>query len=106
MNLKHRFFIKCLPVRLKKAEHRVCLKYVSRLYIWGDCNFRLPSRRLRVPGDTGGRGLTERKAIQNINDFGKTDTQQSVDTVSIIFDQTEQQNQEVLEGELEESGLI
>ena len=53
----------------------------------------------------GGRGLTERKPIQNISDFGKTDTQQSVDPVSNVKDQTEQQNQEVFEDELEEGGL-
>jgi len=53
----------------------------------------------------GGRGLTERPPVQKINDFSKTDTQPSVDPVSSIKDQTEQQNQEVLEDELEEGGL-
>lgn len=53
----------------------------------------------------GGRGSTERKPIQNINDFGKTDTQLSAYPVSTIKDETEQQNQEVLEDELEEGGL-
>ena len=51
----------------------------------------------------GGRGLTERKPVQNIS--GKTDTRQSVDPISRVKDQTEQQNQEVLEDELEEGGL-
>ena len=54
----------------------------------------------------GGRGLTERKTVQNINDFGgKTDTQLSSDPVSSVKDQTEQHNQEVIEDELEEGGL-
>ena len=63
------------------------------------------SRSLRVPGDVGGRGLTERKPVQNISDFGKTDARQSVDPVSSVRDQTGQQKQEVLEDELEEGGL-
>ena len=53
----------------------------------------------------GGRGLTERKPVQNISDFGKTDTRRSVDPVSSVKDRTEQQNQEVLKDELEEGGL-
>lgn len=75
------------------------------LFTYLDNEIAKLSRSLRVPGDVGGRGLTERKPIQNISDFGKTDTQQSVDPVSNVKDQTEQQNQEVFEDELEEGGL-
>lgn len=63
------------------------------------------SRSLRVPGDAGGRGSTERKPVQNLNDFVKTDTQPTPNPVSSTTDETEQQNQESLENDLEEGGL-
>ncbi|KAJ7331160.1 hypothetical protein OS493_020863 [Desmophyllum pertusum] len=62
-------------------------------------------RSLRVPGDAGGRELTERRPVQNLNDFIKTDTQVPPNPVSNTTDQTEQHNQEDLDDELEEGGL-
>lgn len=53
----------------------------------------------------GDRGLTERKPLQNINDFGKTNTHSNLDPVSTGTDQAEQQNHEVLQDEFEEGGL-
>ena len=47
---------------------------------------------------------TERRPIQNLNDFVKTDTQMTNPT-STAVGQTEQPNQEDLEDDMEEGGL-
>ena len=48
--------------------------------------------------------MTERRPVQNLNDFVKTDSQ-IPNPVSATTDQTERQNEGELEDELEEGGL-
>ncbi|KAL9976383.1 hypothetical protein ACROYT_G013680 [Oculina patagonica] len=75
------------------------------LFTYLDNEIAKLSRSLRVPGDAGGRGLTERRPVQNLNDFVKTDTQSTSTPMSSPTDETEQHNQEDPTDELEEGGL-
>ena len=64
------------------------------------------SRSLRVPGDTGNKGKTERKPTPNLNASVKTETQIPNPVSTTPTYQTEQGgNQEELEDDLEEGGL-
>ena len=58
-----------------------------------------------MPGDLGGKAVTtERRPVQNLNDFVKSDATVS-NSVSTALDQLEQPRQEELEDEIEEGGL-
>ena len=64
------------------------------------------SRSLRVPGDTGNKGKTERKLTPNLNASVKTEAQISNPVSTTPTYQAEQGgNQEVLDDDLEEGGL-
>ena len=78
-----------------------CLRYADRLY-----HFRLQIiSQSACPWGCGRQSIDGENACTKYQCFGKTDTQPSVDPVSSIKDQTERQNQEVLEDELEEGCL-
>ena len=64
------------------------------------------SRSLRVPGDTGNIGKTERRPTPNQNASVKADAQIPNPVSTIPAYQTEQvRNNEELEDEIEEGGL-
>lgn len=64
------------------------------------------SRSLRVPGDTGNKGKTERKPTPNPNASVKTEAQIPNPVSTTPAYQTEQGgSQEELEDDLEEGGL-
>lgn len=64
------------------------------------------SRSLRVPGDTGNKGKTERKPTPTLNASVKTETQIPNPVSTTPTYQTEQgENQEELDDDLEEGGL-
>ena len=64
------------------------------------------SRSLRVPGDTGNKGKTERKLTPNLNASVKTGAQIPNQVSTTPTYQAEQGgNQEELDDDLEEGGL-
>ena len=59
-----------------------------------------------MPGDIGGKPVTtERRPIQNLNDFVKTDTQMTNPTSTAVGQTEHLSNQEEFEDEMEEGGL-
>lgn len=64
------------------------------------------SRSLRVPGDTGAKGFTEKRLVTNSNDDHlKTDPQLSANPELNYTGQKEASNEQAIEDELEEGGL-
>lgn len=76
------------------------------LFTYLDNEIAKLSRSLRVPGDTGAKGFTERRLVTNLNhDRLKTDMQLSANPVSNSTGQEEPGKEQTIEDELEEGGL-
>ncbi|PFX23420.1 gamma-soluble NSF attachment protein-like [Stylophora pistillata] len=76
------------------------------LFTYLDNEIAKLSRSLRVPGDTGAKGFTERRLVTNLNHHHlKTDMQLSANPVSNSTGQEKPGKEQAIEDELEEGGL-